>query len=893
MGGELSIKNSKGKKHQILKSPYKIRGSMEEESKQNSMSATNIETKAKRKKEKIQIVAKNKKISNQEKKALELIHKNNKNKEDYEMIYNIIGKHFFMQTLNDQARNEIIITMSLCKVKEGTTLFTEGSIGNFWYIIHDGKFSLSIDNILKKELKRGDSFGEYALMNNSPRSATVKAITDCEVWVMKREVFRKILDYLFTLNYDENMQFLDSINLPLDSTFKSILANNLIQEMYKEGEYICKEGELGTCMYIIKEGDVDCCKNGKIIRTLKKGDNFGQKAILEENKRTLDVIAKSDCILYSISVEFFKNQIGVDYKESLYFSFINYSFQNSKYFTDIYPKMLEKVFSFFEFIDFKGKEVVFEKGTSLSNKLIIVLEGGLMNKITGTFEAKRYEFLFEKELYENLPIVINQDLIAEPDCFIAQIDYVKFQEVLGGNIQNIQNKSKQQYSFDQIAFFKNLSEDKLEILQSKLKIEKFDNGRKIISQGEIGDKFYIIKTGRVDFFVNSKYVRSLNENEEFGERSLIINEKRSATAIANGNVVLYSLTANAFKSILEPNLIEYFQKKFYLEDNTIELKDLDNIKELGSGNFGFVNLVRSRKNKQLYAIKAENLYQIKKEKLESCVELEKNVLLKVDHPFIMKMVKYLKNDYCIFFLMEYIKGKELWEVIREIGLLNKEQTQFYGGSMLLAIDYLHSKKIIYRDIKPENIMVNDMGYIKIIDFGTVKEIKERTSTIIGTPHYMAPEIVRGAGYSFQVDIWSIAICIYEFFCGKLPFGEDYDDPMDVYRAVSKEDLEFPNFVHDEKFCNLMIKMLKKSPTNRLWKFKQIKEDPYFEDFEWNKLISLSLPPPYKIKFKKEKDNIVTLPYLTYLKEKDLRKPFGNKNKMSKKSIDFEKWIKQF
>ena len=103
----------------------------------------------------------------------------------------------------------------------------------------------------------------------------------------------------------------------------------------------------------------------------------------------------------------------------------------------------------------------------------------------------------------------------------------------------------------------------------------------------------------------------------------------------------------------------------------------------------------------------------------------------------MKMVKYLKNDTYIFFINEYIKGKELWEVIRDIGLLNKEQTQYYGGSMLLAIDYLHKQKIIYRDIKPENVMVSIKGYIKIIDFGTVKEIQDRTSTIIGTSHYMA------------------------------------------------------------------------------------------------------------------------------------------------------------
>ena len=124
-----------------------------------------------------------------------------------------------------------------------------------------------------------------------------------------------------------------------------------------------------------------------------------------------------------------------------------------------------------------------------------------------------------------------------------------------------------------------------------------------------------------------------------------------------------------------------------MEDNTIELKDLDNIKELGSGNFGSVNLVRNKKNKQFYAIKALDLDQIKKENLEVCVELEKNVLLKTDHPFIMKMVKYLKNENYIFFINEYIKGKELWDVIRDIGLLNKEQTQFYIASILLAINH--------------------------------------------------------------------------------------------------------------------------------------------------------------------------------------------------------------
>ena len=845
----------------------------------------------KKKKEKVVLISKDKEEKNHEKKVLELIHEKNAEKEDYDLIYDIISKHFLLQTLNNQAKNEIIISMSLYGLKEGKTLFTQGSSGNYWYIVKSGKLNKFMNEKLIGTINEGDSFGEHALMNNSPRNNTVVAVTDCKLWVLKRQVFRKILEFIFTSNYEQNIKFLNGINIPLDSTIKSIMANNLIQEIYNEGQYIFKEGEFGSCMYIIKEGEVECIKGDKVVRILKKGDNFGQKALLEGDKRSLDVKAKTDCKLYSISSDFFKNQFGENYKEYLYFSFISTAFCNSKIFNTINTKMISKTFGHFSFRSLKNNEVVYPKGQKVTEKLCVVLEGNIVDKKINKVEAKRYEILFEKQLSEGSEDLIKHDLLAEPDCVLAEIDFDQFKETLGGDLKTAQTKSSQLNSFGNIPLFRILSDEKIEFLQNNLKIEKFQNGKKIINQGDVGDKLYIIKSGRVDFFVNSRYIRSFNDGEDFGAKSLILSEKRTATAIANGEVYCYTLTAKVFKSILEPNLNEYFTNKFYLEDNTIELKDLDDIKELGSGNFGSVNLVRNKKNKQLYAIKALNLEQIKKENLEVCVELEKNVLLKTDHPFIMKMVKYLKNENYIFFINEYIKGKELWDVIRDIGLLNKEQTQFYGASMLIAINHLHKKKIIYRDIKPENVMVNTKGYIKIIDFGTVKEIEDRTSTIIGTSHYMAPEITKGEGYSFQVDIWSIAICLYEFFCGKLPFGEEYEDPMDIYRAVSKEELSFPNFVHDEKYMSLLNKMLKKNPTNRLWKFEQIKEDPYFRDFDWNKLISLSYPPPYMIKMKEEKENNAPIPYLSYLQSKQPKR--GAKKKKSNRQLKFEKWLKNF
>ena len=848
--------------------------------------------KMKKKKEKISVVSKDKEDKNQEKKVLELIHEKNAEKEDYELIYDIISKHFFLQTLNNQAKNEIIISMSLYSLKAGKTLYTQGSYGNFWYIVHSGQLNKFMDDKLVSTINAGDSFGEHALMNNSPRSNTIVSVTDCKLWVLKRQVFRKILEFIFTLNYEQNKKFLEGINIPLDSTIKSIMANNLIQEIYKEGQYIFKEGEFGSCMYIIKEGEVECIKGDKVVRILKQGDNFGQKALLEDAKRSLDVRAKTDCKIYSISSDFFLTQFGENFRQQLYFSFISTAFVVSKHFNKINQKMISKTFQYFEFRSLKFNELVYPKKQKMCEKLCVVLEGNIIDKKINKVEAKRYEILYEDQLVNNSEDLIKHDLLAEPDCILAEIDYSKFKELIGGDIKTAQTKSNQLNSFGNISLFRILSDEKIEFLQNNLKIEKFQNGKKIINQGDVGDKLYIIKSGRVDFFVNSRYIRSQNEGEDFGAKSLILSsDKRTATAIANGEVQCYTLTAKVFKSILEPNLYEYFTNKFALEDNTIELKDLDNIKELGSGNFGSVNLVRNKKNKQFYAIKALDLEQIKKENLEVCVELEKNVLLKTDHPFIMKMVKYLKNDYYIFFINEYIKGKELWDVIRDIGLLNKEQTQFYIASILLAINHLHKKKIIYRDIKPENVMVNSKGYIKIIDFGTVKEIEDRTSTIIGTSHYMAPEITKGEGYSFEVDIWSIAICMYEFFCGKLPFGEDLDDPMDIYRAVCREELAFPNFVHDDKYKSLMNKMLKKNPAQRLWKFEQIKSDPYFSDFDWNKLISLSYPPPYMIKMKPDKEVSSVTPYMTFLQNKQAKR--SDKKKKSNRQIKFEKWLKNF
>jgi CRP-like cAMP-binding protein len=152
--------------------------------------------------------------------------------------------------------------------------------------------------------------------------------------------------------------------------------------MYDKGTYIVKgnitiyvENDVANCLYIVKEGEVDCVSKGKIIRTLKKGDYFGEKSILLESLRTMDVVAKTSCICYSISVETFKAMSGEQYKDVLYLNLIKLAFSSSKKFSQINPNFIESCYSSFQVINFKKNEVIIPAGFNKASKITIVIEG--------------------------------------------------------------------------------------------------------------------------------------------------------------------------------------------------------------------------------------------------------------------------------------------------------------------------------------------------------------------------------------------------------------------------------------------------------------------------------------------------------------------------------------
>ena len=826
-------------------------------------------------------------------KKMELIQDKNPKKLDYNLINNCIEKNHFLQSLKYNEKNEIVVNMSLYKVKPHVTLYSQGSSGNFWFIVLKGELDFYVDGKKIKTFTSGDNFGEIALLNNCPQDGSVKTVTECDLWVLDKDCFSKIKDYLYKANCKEGTELIKTMKIPISEVIKLKMSNWLVKNIYKANDVICKEGEPSICVYIIKEGEVNFFRNGNLVKTAKKSEFFGENELFEGHKRNFDIIAKTNCIIYTISNDFFQKQFDEDFNDQLYATLLKIALSQSPNFKSIDTNILNKAFRFFNFKNFRKNSVIYRNKIDISKKLCVVLDGNIIDKGTNKIIAETYDILFEDNVVNENEYIIKNDLTSESNCIIAEANYGEVKNMLvGGNSKEMSHEMK---AIEKINLFRNLNKAKKELIEKNLKIEKFNNGDKILIQGNIGNKLYIIKKGKVDFFLDSKYMKSETEGDDFGSKSLIVNDRKNlSTIVANGPVECYTLTADVFKNILNPELRQYFLNQYYLSDYTIELKDFENLKTLGSGSYGLVNLVRSKKNKQLYAVKAMDLIQIKEENILRRVELEKSLLLNMEHPFIAKTVKYIKGEIYLYYIMEYVKGRELFDVMRDINLFNKAQTQFYSASIIEVINYLHNQKVIYRDLKPENIMVLENGYIKFFDFGTVKEIKNnRTKTFIGTISYMAPEVFTGQGYSFQVDMWSLGVMMYEFICGKIPFGdEDMEDPMEFYNVMIRQNLTFPSAIHDEQFKDIVSKLLIKDPNKRLSHYSQIRNHEYFKDFDWEKLLSLNLEAPYKFKLSTAIENQANPePYLAYLKRLG-KKPYNNL-KESIRQKNFRKWLKDF
>uniref|UniRef100_A0A8C2HM84 Protein kinase C n=1 Tax=Cyprinus carpio TaxID=7962 RepID=A0A8C2HM84_CYPCA len=277
-------------------------------------------------------------------------------------------------------------------------------------------------------------------------------------------------------------------------------------------------------------------------------------------------------------------------------------------------------------------------------------------------------------------------------------------------------------------------------------------------------------------------------------------------------------------------------------------------KVLGKGSFGKVILAELKGRGEYFAVKALKKDVVLMDDDVECTMVEKRVLaLAWENPFLTHLYCTFQSKEHLFFVMEYLNGGDLMFHIQDKGRFDLYRATFYAAEIICGLQYLHSKGIIYRDLKLDNVMLNKDGHIKIADFGMCKENmlgENRATTFCGTPDYIAPEILLGQKYSFSVDWWSFGVLLYEMLIGQSPFQGDDED--ELFESIRMDVPHYPRWITKEA-KDLLEKLFERDPTRRLGVVGNIRGHAFFKTINWPALEKREVSPPFKPKVKSPSD----------------------------------------
>lgn len=276
----------------------------------------------------------------------------------------------------------------------------------------------------------------------------------------------------------------------------------------------------------------------------------------------------------------------------------------------------------------------------------------------------------------------------------------------------------------------------------------------------------------------------------------------------------------------------------------ISLDDYQTVKIIGLGGYSRVELCRHKETGVLYVLKVMNKEFIFQEHQTEHVNNERKILGMMDHPNIVRTFGTFQDETSLYILMEFVPGGEVFSHLRTMGSFDLDITRFYAAELALVFKYIHSLGIVYRDLKPENLLFTADGHMKMVDFGLARVIDGRTYTFCGTQEYMAPEIYHGEGACFASDWWSYGCFVYEMLVGATPFCAE-DEYETVNRIINGEYV-MPEWF-DETTQDFISKLLTVDVSERLGATlndaEEIMQHPWFEGVEWDKVYNQVYQPP--------------------------------------------------
>ena len=481
---------------------------------------------------------------------------------------------------------------------------------------------------------------------------------------------------------------------------------------------------------------------------------------------------------------------------------------------------------------------------------------------------------------------------AKGACKIWTLHRANFRHILRDNAIS-ERKSK--FGFlKTVKIFNSLSGREISRVADVIEYVSFEAEAAIITEGEDADAMYIIQDGQAvvsqaldqvpegedaDADAAKSLLRILKPGDYFGERALLEDQKRSASVTAASKVSVLRIDKATFRDLLG-GLREELIKRAPSDRRRTEKRpsvevgasvasiplanyagtsplpaELQPSKPLGSGGYGRVRLVRDKKTRRVYALKRVcKAHLLARNGAKRCEWLsrEKRLLDELEHPFIVSLHGTYGDDDAIYLLLGAAMGGDLYRLINKLNIVPEGIARFYISSLVLALAHIHAHEIVYRDLKPENVLLDSQGYVKLCDFGFAKKVTDRTYTRCGTPDYTTPEMLLNQGVNHASDWWSLGVVAFEMLVGSPPFTDPDGDDMKTYQNIVRGKTNTcypPDASVTDEARTLINGLCTVKVAYRLGYLKgganDVMAQPWFVGVDWDGLINLTKAPPWQ------------------------------------------------
>ncbi|XP_078660530.1 cGMP-dependent protein kinase 1-like isoform X3 [Branchiostoma floridae x Branchiostoma belcheri] len=624
----------------------------------------------------------------------------------------------------------------------------------------------------------------------------------------------------------------------LDPIQMSEIVDCMDFQMFQSGQKVIQEGEAGQQLFVAEVGELKVTKGGNDLGNMGPKTLFGELALLYNCSRTATVKAVTESKLWAIDRNIFQMimiKTGRTRREE-HFKFL----KSVSLLKELPHAKLSKIADCLE-VDFyhEGEYIIREGQTGDTFFIIIEGEVKVTQKIEGVEEPKVIKTLSRGETFGEKALLSEDkrtaNVIAVGGVKCLTLDRVAFNQLIGP--LNEIKKVDEQYSLED---------------------ENRGAARLIKSRSPTNQMSQSVEGIRVEDSVLDTFGKII------GCYVCRILQKRGSRDIKSSTSSKDSQTSVPSSSDQVNGPAE--DMLLYAK---VPLDDLDVVATLGVGGFGRVELVKWQDKS--FALKCLKKKHIVNTRQQEHIYSEKAIMMSCNSPFIIKLYKTFKDKRYVYMMMEPCLGGELWTILRDRGSFDDHTTRFCTACVVQAFTYLHGRGIIYRDLKPENLLLDQRGYVKLCDFGFAKKIGfgHKTWTFCGTPEYVAPEIILNKGHDYSADVWSLGILMFELLTGTPPFSGS--DPMKTYNLILKgiDAVEFPRKI-GKNANNLIKKLCKENPSERLGYQKNgmndIKKHKWFQGFDWDGLTTQSTQPPIVPKVRGPQD---TSNFDKYSRETDI------------------------